>query len=100
MHHPIDRITHTTAFVTPVVEHWLERDIVECSYHRATSRSSRCKDADCLLSLPPTIMQTIVTLMSFVYLIMGTSMGVKTTLRKGKSASREANRGPKPMGPP
>ena len=26
MHHPTDRITHTTAFVTPVVEHWLERD--------------------------------------------------------------------------
>ena len=25
MHHPTDRITHTTAFVTPVVEHWLER---------------------------------------------------------------------------
>ena len=24
MHHPTDRITHTTAFVTPVVEHWLE----------------------------------------------------------------------------
>ena len=24
MHHPIDRLTHTTAFVTPVVEHWLE----------------------------------------------------------------------------
>ena len=27
MHHPTDRIAHTTAFVTPVVEHWLERDI-------------------------------------------------------------------------
>ena len=27
MHHPTDRITHTTAFVTPVVEHWLERAI-------------------------------------------------------------------------
>ena len=26
MHHPIDRIVHTTAFVTPVVEHWLERE--------------------------------------------------------------------------
>ena len=25
MHHPTDRIIHTTAFVTPVVEHWLER---------------------------------------------------------------------------
>ena len=24
MHHPTDRIAHTTAFVTPVVEHWLE----------------------------------------------------------------------------
>ena len=27
MHHPTDRIAHTTAFVTPVVEYWLERDI-------------------------------------------------------------------------
>ena len=28
MHHPTDRISHTTAFVTPVVEHWLEREIL------------------------------------------------------------------------
>ena len=28
MHRPTDRISHTTAFVTPVVEHWLEREIV------------------------------------------------------------------------
>ena len=27
MHHPTDRIAHTTAFVTPVVQHWLEREI-------------------------------------------------------------------------
>ena len=27
MHHPTDRITHTTAFVTPVVDHWLKREI-------------------------------------------------------------------------
>ena len=27
MHHPTYRIPHTTAFVTPVVEHWLEREI-------------------------------------------------------------------------
>ena len=27
MHHPTDRVAHTTAFVTPVVEHWLERDL-------------------------------------------------------------------------
>ena len=29
MHHPTDRITHTTAFVTPVVEHWLEREMAQ-----------------------------------------------------------------------
>ena len=29
MHHPTDRITHSTAFVTPVVEHWLEREIAQ-----------------------------------------------------------------------
>ena len=28
MHHPTDRITHT-AFVTPDVEHWLEREIAQ-----------------------------------------------------------------------
>ena len=28
MHHPTDRIAHTTTFVTPVVEHWLEREIL------------------------------------------------------------------------
>ena len=27
MHHPTDRITRTMAFVTPVMEHWLEREI-------------------------------------------------------------------------
>ena len=51
MHHPTDRIAHTTAFVTPVMDHWLEREIAqwvhpikdrsERSYHGATSRSSR-----------------------------------------------------------
>ena len=29
MYHPTDRITHTTTFVTPVVEHWLEREIAK-----------------------------------------------------------------------
>ena len=29
MHHPTDKITHTTAFVTPVVEHWLEQEIAQ-----------------------------------------------------------------------
>ena len=52
---PQDRIAHTMAFVAPVVEHWLEREIAqwvhsridpttyctmsERSYHGATSRS-------------------------------------------------------------
>ena len=61
MHRPTDRIAHTTAFVTPVVEHWLEREIAqwvhpmkdrsddprtmsERSYHGATSRSQLEED--------------------------------------------------------
>ena len=56
MPHPTDRITHTTAFFTPVVGHWLKREIAqwvhpmkdrsddtctmsERSYHGATARS-------------------------------------------------------------
>ena len=34
-----DRIAHTTAFVTPVVEHWLERDIAQW-VHPMKDRSS------------------------------------------------------------
>ena len=29
IHHPTDRITHTTAYVTPVVGHWLELEIAQ-----------------------------------------------------------------------
>ena len=29
MHHPTDRITYTMAFVTTVVEHWLEQEIAQ-----------------------------------------------------------------------
>ena len=33
MHHPTDRIAHTTAFVTPVMEYWLEREIAQWVHH-------------------------------------------------------------------
>ena len=32
MQHPTDRIAHTTAFVTPFVDHWLEREIAQWVY--------------------------------------------------------------------
>ena len=38
MRHPTDRITHTTAFVTPVVEHWLEREIAQWIHHEGSIR--------------------------------------------------------------
>ena len=40
MHHPTDRIKHTTAFVTPVMEHWLEREIAQW-VHPMKDRSER-----------------------------------------------------------
>ena len=36
MHHPIDRIVHITAFVTTVIEHWLEREIARWVHHEAS----------------------------------------------------------------
>ena len=33
---PIDRITHTTAFVTPVMGHWLEREIAQWFHHEGS----------------------------------------------------------------
>ena len=42
MHHPTDRIIHTTAFVTPVVEHWLEREIAEWVHHEGSSFCTMC----------------------------------------------------------
>ena len=38
MHHPTDRIAHTTAFVTPVVGHWLEREIAQWVHHEGSIR--------------------------------------------------------------
>ena len=35
MHRPTDIITHTTAFCTPVVEHWLERETAQWVHHEA-----------------------------------------------------------------
>ena len=36
--HPTDRIAHTTVFVTPVVEHWLEQEIAQCVHHEGSIR--------------------------------------------------------------
>ena len=33
MHHHTDRIAYTTAFVTPFVVHWLEREIAQWVHH-------------------------------------------------------------------
>ena len=35
---PTDRISHTTAFVTPVVEHWLEQEIAQWVHHEGSIR--------------------------------------------------------------
>ena len=33
----LDRITHSTAFVTSVVEHWLEREIAQWVHHKGSN---------------------------------------------------------------
>ena len=41
-----DRITHTMAFVTPVVEHWLEREIAQWVHHLLTNDFHRIKHCE------------------------------------------------------
>ena len=36
MHQPTDRRVHNTIFVTLVVEHWLEREIVQWVHHEGS----------------------------------------------------------------
>ena len=38
MHHSTDRISHTTAFVIPVMEHWLEQEIAQWVHHEGSIR--------------------------------------------------------------
>ena len=38
MHRPTDRVAHTIAFVTPVMENWLEREIVQWIHHEGSIR--------------------------------------------------------------
>ena len=38
MHRPTDMITHTTAFVTPVVEHWLEQELAQWVHNEGLIR--------------------------------------------------------------
>ena len=48
MHHLIDMITHTTTFVTPVVEHLLEREIDQWVHHEGSLRRPSSPWADAL----------------------------------------------------
>ena len=48
MHHPTARIANTTAFVTPVVEHWLDREIVQW-VHPMKNRSDEIKQISTLI---------------------------------------------------
>ena len=36
MHHPTAMIAHTTAFVTPILDHWLEREIAQWVHHEGS----------------------------------------------------------------
>ena len=38
MHHPTHRITHTTSFITPVVDHWLEREVAQWVHYEGSNQ--------------------------------------------------------------
>ena len=51
-----DRITHNTAFVTPVVEHWLEREIAQWpqrQIHKCSKKKGKRRDAQLAKLITP-----------------------------------------------
>ena len=50
MRHPTHRMTHTTAFVAPVVELWLEREIAEWFHHEGSIRRPIAPRANALIT--------------------------------------------------
>ena len=73
MHHPTDRITHTTAFVTPVVEHWLERIIAQWVHHEGSIRRLIAPLANALTTDPKQGSQVSVNPLrvEFTYILIG-----------------------------
>ena len=74
MHHPTDRITHTTAFVTPVVEHWLEREIAQWVHHSRSSHNSITTPTSRFFSMimPPLIqLETLYIFLGQITLMTG-----------------------------
>ena len=55
MHHPTDRIAHTTAFVTPAVEHCLEQVIAQWVQPMKDRSDDPCTNAVTLLRLIQTL---------------------------------------------
>ena len=54
MHHPTNRIAHTTAFVTPIMEHLLERELAQLVHHEESICRPIVPWADALTTDPQT----------------------------------------------
>ena len=93
MRHPTDRIAHTTAFVTQVVEHWLEREIAQWVHPMKDRSDDPLQDERTLLprsyiSLPKCGMETSICLDICTFCHRSATSVTTTTL----SVSRTANR--------
>ena len=47
MHHQTDNIAHIMAFVTPIVEHWLEREIAQWVHHEGSGETESLLKKKC-----------------------------------------------------
>ena len=110
MHHPTDRITHTTTFVTPVVEHWLEREIAQwegfqddnARVHRVRIVTAHLQQHD-IYGLPWPAMSPDLSPKVHVWDMVGRRVRQRqrppTTLAElGQALQEEWNRLPHPLG--
>ena len=59
MHHPADRIGHTTTFVTPVEEYWLEKEIILTKYKMQVWHIESAGEGDGMTQTPQTATVTL-----------------------------------------
>ena len=76
MHHHTDRIVHTTTFVTPDVEYWLEREIAQWVHPMKDRSDDQMLLPRSYISLPTTTTTTI----KLINKIDRNKQGLKRTL--------------------
>ena len=87
MHHPSGWIIHIAAFVTPVMEHWLEWEISQWVHHEGSIWRHITPWLNALTTSPKSSAQDIVLVNQFISLWFSTSKRISNFVREAALSS-------------